>query len=115
MILPKRRRPVPPKLRKPLNQDIVDQWPEILSDVDLSAIPLYYLHSVVITFQDGNQWNVVLKKEHKEGSGEKFTETLNELFGNYEQQIQHVDFRLDVSKLKKDVTKTTSKFMKRKK
>lgn len=103
------------KIRKPLNKDLVDQWPEILDDIDLSAIPIYYLHSVVITFNDGNVWNVVLKKEHKESNGEKFTETLNELFENYEGQIQHVDFRLDIDKLKKDITKTTNKFMKRKK
>ncbi len=102
-------------MQKPLNQDMIDQWPEILSDVNLSAIPIFYLHSVVITFKDGNTWNVVLKKEHKESSGEKFTETLNELFQNYEQQIQHVDFRMDIEKLKKDITKTTNKFMKRKK
>jgi hypothetical protein len=94
---------------------MIDQWPEILGDVNLSAIPIFYLHSVVITFQDGNTWNVVLKKEHKEGSGEKFTETLNELFQNYEKQIQHVDFRMDIDRLKKDITKTTNKFMKRKK
>ncbi len=106
---------MPKKVTKPLNQDIVDQWPEILGDVNLSAIPIFYLHSVVITFKDGNTWNVVLKKEHKEGNGEKFTETLNELFQNYEKQIQHVDFRMDIDKLKKDITKTTNKFMKRKK
>ena len=103
------------KVKKPLNQDLIDQWPEILSDVNLSAIPIFYLHSVVITFQDGNTWNVVLKKVHKESDGEKFTETLNELFQNYEKEIQHVDFRLDIEKLKKDITKTTNKFLKRKK
>lgn len=102
-------------MQKPLNQNLIDQWPEILSDVNLSAIPIFYLQSVVITFKDGNNWNVVLKKEHKESDGDKFTETLNELFQNYEKEIQHVDFRLDIEKIKKDITKTTSKFMKRKK
>lgn len=102
-------------MRKPLNQDLVDQWPEILGDVDLAAVPIYYLHSVLITFNDGNQWNVVLKKEHKEDRGEKFTETLNELFQNYEKEIKHVDFRLDIDRLKKDITKTTNRFLKRKK
>jgi len=106
---------VPKRIQKPLNQDLIDQWPEILKDVNLSAIPIFYLHTVVITFKDGNTWNVVLKKEHKESDGEKFTETLNELFQNYEKQIQHVDFRLDIDRLKKDITKTTNKFLKRKK
>lgn len=94
---------------------MIDQWPEILSDVSLSAIPVFYLHSVLITFKDGNTWNVVLKKEHKENEGAKFTETLNELIQNYEKDIQHVDFRMDIDKLKKDITKTTNRFMKRKK
>ena len=102
-------------MQKPLDQAMIDQWPEILGDVNLSAIPIFYLHSVVITFKDGNTWNVVLKKEHKESNGEKFTETLNELFKNYENNIQHVDFRMDIDRLKKDITKTTNKFMKRKK
>lgn len=106
---------MPKRIQKPLNQDLIDQWPEILKDVNLSAIPIFYLHTVVITFNDGNTWNVVLKKEHKESDGEKFTETLNELFQNYEKQIQHVDFRLDIDRLKKDITKTTNKFLKRKK
>ena len=106
---------MPKRIQKPLNQDLIDQWPEILKDVNLSAIPIFYLHTVVITFKDGNTWNVVLKKEHKESDGEKFTETLNELFQNYEKQIQHVDFRLDIDRLKKDITKTTNKFLKRKK
>lgn len=103
------------KIRKPLNQQLIDQWPEILGDVDLSAIPIFYLHAVVITFHDGNTWNVILKKEHKESDGEKFTETLNELFQNYEKEIQHVDFRLDIEKLKKDIIRNTNRFMKRKK
>lgn len=106
---------MPAKTRKPLDQNLIDHWPEILGDVDLSAVPMYYLHSVVITFNDGNTWNVVLKKENKESDGEKFTETLNELFKNYEKEIQHVDFRLDIEKLKKDIIKTTNKFTKRKK
>lgn len=101
--------------KRQLNQNLIDQWPEILGEINLSAIPLAYLHSVVITFNDGNIWNVVLKKEHKESNGEKLSETLNDLFKNYEKQIQHVDFRLDIEKLKKDVIKTTNRFMKRKK
>jgi hypothetical protein len=103
------------KPRKSLNQDLIDQWPEILSDVDLAAIPISYLHCVVITFLDGKTWDIVLKKEDKQGDGESFAETLNELFQNYEPNIQHVDFRLDVVKLKKDITKSTKKFFKRKK
>lgn len=103
------------RTKKPLNQDLIDQWPEILKDVNLSAIPIFYLHSVVITFKDKNVWNVILKKEDKELNGERFTETLNELLQNYNDEIVHVDFRLDIEHLKKDIIRITKKFTKRKK
>jgi hypothetical protein len=40
---------------------------------------------------------------------------MTELFRNYREKIQHVDFRLDVEKLRKDITKSTKKFLKGKK
>ena len=105
---------MPRKIRKPLNQNIIDQWPEIFSDVNLSTVPILYLDSVVITFKDGNQWEVKLKKEDKENVDGGIPKTLQELFENYEQSIQFVDFRLDIEKIKKDITKTTKKYLKRK-
>jgi hypothetical protein len=106
---------VPKKIKKSLNADIIDHWPEILEDVDLSAVPIFYLHSVVITFNDGNHWDVILKKEDKTMGGEHFSRTLHELFENYQDNIKHVDFRLDIEQVKKDVTKHTKKFFMRKK
>lgn len=101
------------KPKKQIKHDFVSQWPEVFTDVKLSAIPIYYLHSVVVSFNDGEVWNIVLKKSDRE-SGEEFTETLNELFENYDSNIENVDFRLDVEKIKKDVMKSTKQFLKRK-
>lgn len=106
---------MPPRIKRPLNNSIVDHWPEIFSEVDLSAIPIFYLHSVVISFKDGNKWEVVLKKEDKESLSDGIPKNLFELFQNYQEEIVNVDFRLDIEKIKRDVTKTTNKFLKRKK
>lgn len=106
---------MPPRVKRPLNSNIVDHWPEIFADVDFSAIPIFYLHSVVISFKDGNNWEVVLKKEDKESLSGGLPKNLFELFQNYQDEITNVDFRLDIEKIKKDVIKTTKKFMKRKK
>lgn len=103
-----------PRKKKQLNQNLIDQWPEIFEEIDLTAIPISYLHSVLITFDDGDSWNIVLKKEDKANS-ENFSNTLSELFNNYESKIKHVDFRLDTDKIKRDVIKTTKQFFKRKK
>lgn len=101
--------------KRPLNKTIIDQWPEIFGDVDLTAIPVPYLHSVMITFNDGRQWNVVLKPEERESNNGDIPKSLSELFESYQDQIQNVDFRLDVEKIKEDITQSTRRFLKRKK
>lgn len=106
---------MPRQNKKLLNQNIIDQWPEIFSDIDLSSIPLEYLHNVVITFKDGNQWDVVLKKKDRELLNGNLPKELTDLFTNYEKEIANVDFRLDIPQIKKDVTKSTKKFLRGKK
>jgi hypothetical protein len=101
--------PKPPK--KILNQNVIDQWPEIFADIDLSAIPLDYLHTVTITFKDGNQWNVVIEKKDRDLKDGNLPRELTELFNNYEKQILNVDFQLDIPQIKKDVVKSTKKFL----
>lgn len=103
-----------PRLKKPLSDNIVDHWPEIFADVDLSAIPFYYLHSVVIAFKNGDKWEFVIKKEDKETEEGTLPKKLIELFQTYEKEIVNVDFRLDIDKIKRDIIKTTKKFLKRK-
>ena len=99
--------------KRKLNKNIVDQWPEIFSEVDLTAIPVPYLHSVLIIFKDGRQWNIILKPEERNNSDGEIPKSLSELFENYQDEIQNVDFRLDVDKIKKDIKKTTRRFLKR--
>ena len=101
--------------KRPLNKNIIDQWPEIFSDVDTSAVPLPYLHSIVVSFKDGKQWNVVLKDTDKNSKDGKIPKHLYEFFQLHEEQIEHIDFRIDVEKIKKDVIKNTNRFLKRKK
>jgi hypothetical protein len=105
---------VPKKSSKPVEKSLVDHWPEILEDINLSAIPIIYLDSIIITFEDGNVWNVSLSREDRQNSSD-ISRTLNDLFENYGPNIEHVDFRLDIEKIKKDVIKSTKKFLKRKK
>lgn len=106
---------MPSQNKKQLNQNIIDQWPEIFADIDLSSIPLDYLHNVVITFKDGNQWNVIIKKRDRDVMKGNLPKELTELFNNYEKNIANVDFQLDIPQMKKDVEKSTKKFLRGKK
>jgi len=101
--------------KRPLNKNIVDQWPEVFEDIDLSAVPLPYLHSILITFKDGKNWHLVLKDADKKSENGEIPKSLYEFFELHDENIKHIDFRLDVEKIKKDVIRSTNKFLKRKK
>jgi hypothetical protein len=90
------------------------QWPEIFENIELSTIPILYLHSVRITFNDGKIWDIDVDKSKKSNNNVKIEQSLVKLFDEYEDRIQHIDFRLDTEKIKKDITKKTKKLLKKK-
>lgn len=101
--------------KQSLPKDIVDQWPEIFNEIDVKAVPLEYLDSMRIIFKDGKIWLFRLKNKSKIVETEEFKESLETLIETYRDSIEHIDFRLDVDKVKKDVVKKTTSFMKNKK
>lgn len=98
---------------KSLPKDVIDQWPEVFGDINVKAVPLAYLHSMRIIFKGGKVWDVNIAGQAKQ-HGDDLEEHLRELLANYEEEIEHIDFRLDVEKVKKDVIKETTRFLKKK-
>lgn len=95
-----------------LPQELIDFWPEVFKDIEIAAIPIEYLHSVIITFENGVTWNVDLTKEANEQNKEI---ALYDLVEEYNDSICNLDFRLDIEKIKKDVSKRTNSFLKKRK
>lgn len=96
-----------------LPEDIINHWPEVLSDINVYAIPVEYLDSVHVTFDDENTWAI----SFSENVGDSFDleSELHELFEEYNDVITKIDFRLDIEKVKKDVQKRTAYFLKKRK
>lgn len=87
-----------------------DYWDEILQSIDMDYIPLEYMSSVVVTFRDGKEWEIEIKKSRdNELDVEK---VLDDFFQEYEEKIDTVDFRLDLKSLQNDVAKRTHRFLK---
>lgn len=101
--------------KQPLAKDVVDHWPEVLEDIDIQVVPLEYLHSVRITFEDGKVWDVDIEASRKKGDDVDVELVLGELFEEYDEFITNVDFRLDTVRLKEDITKRTRIFLKKRK
>lgn len=95
---------------KRLPPEVINHWPEVFEDVNVEVVPVEYLHSVRVTFSDGITWDV----DVKENTANLDIETaLSDLIEEYQDEIVHVDFRLDTEKVKKDITKRTHLFMKK--
>jgi len=87
-----------------------DYWDEILQQIDMDYIPLEYINTVIVTFQDGKQWEIDIEKSSN--NIEDTENILDNFFKEYEDTIDTVDFRLDIEQLKNDINKRTKRFLK---
>ena len=98
-----------------LPKDAIARWPEVFGEVKLNVLPLGYLHTVLVNFKDGKTWEIRVTAKVKEDGWEAFEKNLSELVKTYEESIENIDFKLDTDKVKKDIVKSTAKFLKKKK
>lgn len=101
-----------PKSQK-LPEDVVQHWPEILKDIDVKVVPLEYLAAIRVSFKDGKVWEVDLKR--KQATQDSLETIIEDFFEEYGDTIDSVDFRLDTKKVKADMQRRTSTFMKKRK
>jgi|TARA_B100000902_G_C27135195_1_gene825671 uncharacterized Ntn-hydrolase superfamily protein len=98
---------------KRLPQEVINKWPDVFGDVDVHAIPLEYLHSLRVRFNNGKVWDIAV--DVKKNPVKSLEKTLKDLFNTYDSSIKHVDFKVDTDRIKKDVQKRTTKFIKHRK
>ena len=97
---------------KKLPKEVTDHWPDVLEDVDIEVIPIDYLYSIRITFDDNITWDIAIN----EGDSDIDIENaLDEVLNEYEDNIVNIDFRLNTQKVKEDITSRTNIFMKKRK
>jgi hypothetical protein len=100
-----------------LPPEVISQWPEIFNDVEISAVPIEYIHSVHVYFEDGKVWQIDMDQQTQKDGGDvtKVEESLESFLAEYNDEISPVDFRLNTSKVVADVKKRTKSFMKKRK
>ena len=98
-----------------LPKDVVECWPEVFGEVKLNVLPLGYLHSVLVNFKDGKTWEIKVTTLTRNEGWSTFESSLRELVKTYEDSIDNIDFKLDTERVKKDIVKSTQKFLKKKK
>lgn len=97
-----------------LPPDVVRHWPEVFKDVEIQTIPVQYLVSIRVEFEDGKIWEIELDKS-KLSDDQSIEDSLSTFFEEYSESIINIDFRLDTQKVIKDVKERTKRFLKKRK
>lgn len=92
--------------------DTETHWDDIFESIEMEVLPIEYLSRIVIKFHNGTQWDIDVDDSKKKQTIEQIEDTLDNLFMQYEDQIDIVDFRLDTKQLKSDLAKRVHKFLK---
>jgi len=100
---------------RPLPKDVIANWPEVFGEVHLNVVPLRYLHTVLVNFKDGKTWEIKITAQTRRDGWIAFEKNLSEMISNYEEAIDNVDFKLDSLRVRKDVERSTEKFLRKKK
>lgn len=98
-----------------LPKEVIDYWPEVFGEVKLNVLPLRYLDMVLINFKDGKIWEIKITAKAKREGWESLEKTISDLVKSYESKIDNVNFKLDTIRVKKDIEKSTSHFLKKRK
>ena len=100
-----------------LPPEVIKHWPEIFEDVEIHAVPIEYIHTVHVHFHDGKIWQIDIDKQQlsDEDGVDQIENSLETFLAEYNDEISHVDFRLNTAKVVEDVKKRTKSFMKKRK
>lgn len=101
-------------MSKKLPQEVIDSWPEVFGDIDVKSVPLEYLNAIHVAFKNSDTWVIDFTKK-KDVTPDVINRELAALFEEYEDEIVNVDFKLDTQKVKKDIKRRTSHFLKKRK
>ena len=99
--------------KKTLPKEVVSHWPEVFGEINLKVIPLKYLDCLVVTFKDGKSWRIPVYSKLRNNDLHKVESELTEFFTQYQTSIDQIDFKLDTDRIKKDISKITGKFLKK--
>ena len=91
-----------PLFRPP--RHLVKEWPEVFEDLYMNTMPGAYLDLVHLEFKDGRVWEIDVHTELEKQRPEDIADILLNTLQEYKNEITKIDFKVDVERLKKDIT-----------
>ena len=89
-----------------------NDWEEIFDSIEVDYLPIEYVKSIAIRFNDKTIWDIDINDSKQSKSIEEIELILEQLFEEYQQSISSIDYTLDFSRIKKDLSKRVYRFLK---
>lgn len=87
-------------------------WEEIFDNLEMTFVPIEYVNRIIVKFDNNVTWDINVDDSRKKQPIEQIEESLDQLFEEYEDQIIAVDYRLDLERVKKDLSRRVFRFLK---
>lgn len=98
---------MPNPLFKP-PRHLVKEWPEVFEDLYMNTMPVAYLEHVHLQFRNGRIWQIDIREQLTDDDADAVADKLLEMLQEYKEDIQKIDFKIDIDRLKKDITDSTN-------
>lgn len=98
---------MPNPLFKP-PRHLVKEWPEVFEDLYMNTMPVAYLEHVHLQFRNGRIWQIDIKEQLTDEDADAIADKLLDMLQEYKEDIQKIDFKIDIDRLKKDITESTN-------
>jgi hypothetical protein len=73
-------------------------------------MPVEYLHSIRLEFKNGRIWEINVGDQVQKEHGQRIADKLVRALHEYAEDVKRIEFKVDVEKLKLDITRNTGKF-----
>ena len=94
-----------PLFRPP--RHLVKEWPEVFEDLYMNTMPIAYLIIVHIEFTNGRVWEIDVRDQLSKETPDSIADKLLDNLKEYKDEIKKIDFKVDIEKLKKDISDST--------
>lgn len=88
---------------------IVKEWPEVFEDLYMNTMPVAYVDTMILEFNDGRIWQIDIKEQLKDTDPNDVAKRLLETLSEYKDTIKKLDFKINIQKLKDDIKNRTDK------
>lgn len=101
---------MPKRLFKP-PKNLVAEWPEVFEDLYMNTMPVEYLHSIRLEFENGRVWEIDIREHAHVAESQTIADKLIHMLHEYSEEIKRIDFQVDIDRLKKDIQKSSKNLL----